>query len=234
MRDISKELIIDSVDAGVGAMLDLFEVNLQPYGGDVVRFYSGVNGYYEDVIWQGKTYPAYPIAVEGFNEKNEGAYARPTMTVANVSGLITGINSDFNDALGAVVTRRQVSVKYLDAVNFPSGNANADPTKEVVSRYVVEEMTEETFEQVTYTLATPVDCDNAIIPARTILADVCQWSYRGAGCQYDGPAVADERDNPTSDPSKDKCSHRRSGCRLRYPRPAAMPIGSFPGASKVS
>ena len=186
------------------------------------------------MIWKGNQYQAYPIAVEGFESKNEGTYARPTMVVANVTGLLTGINHDFDDMLGVVITRRQVPVKNLDAVNFPNGNPDADPTQEAVSRYVVEEMTEETFEQVTYTLATPIDCDNAIIPARTILADVCQWLYRGVGCGYDGPPVADERDNPTTDPAKDKCSHRRSGCRFRYPRPEPMPISSFPGSQKVS
>lgn len=234
MRDIPAELIIESVDAGVGAFIDLFEADLQPYGGDVVRFHSGANGFYTDVIWKGRAYPAYPIAVEGFEMKNEGTYARPTMAVANVSGLITGINSDFDDMLGVVITRRQVPVKHLDAVNFPNGNPDADPTKEAVSRYIVEEMTEETFEQVTYSLATPVDCDNAIIPARTILADVCQWVYRGEGCRYDGPPVADERDSPTIDPNRDRCSHRRSGCRMRFKRPEPMPISSFPGSQKVS
>ncbi|HFI1960565.1 TPA: phage minor tail protein L, partial [Yersinia enterocolitica] len=46
MRDIPAELIIASVDAGVGAMIDLFEVDLQSFGGDVIRFHSGTNGYY--------------------------------------------------------------------------------------------------------------------------------------------------------------------------------------------
>ncbi|MCA6998226.1 phage minor tail protein L [Dickeya solani] len=234
MRDIPSELIIQSVDAGVGAFIDLFDVNLQPLGGDIIRFHAGTNGYYGDVIWKGLAYSAYPIAVEGLETKNEGAYARPTMKVANITGLITGINADFDDALGAVVTRRQVPVSALDAVNFPSGNPDADPTQEAVSRYVIEEMAEETFETVTYNLATPIDCDNAIIPARTILADVCQWLYRGDGCGYTGGPVADERDNPTGDASKDRCSHRKSGCRLRFPKPAVLPIGTFPGSSKVS
>src|SRR5471030_2707244 len=174
MRDIPAELIIESVDAGVGAMLDLFEVDLQSFGGDVIRFHAGTNGYYGNVIWKGAVYSAYPIAVEGFETKSEGTYSRQVMKVANITGLVTGINSDFDDALGAVVTRRQVPVYHLDAVNFPGGNLNADPTMEAVSRYVIEEMAEETFETVTYNLATPVDCDNSIIPARTILADVCQ------------------------------------------------------------
>lgn len=234
MRDIPAELIIESVDAGVGAMLDLYEVDLQAFGGDVLRFHSGTNGYFNDVIWQGRAYSAYPIAVEGFEVKSEGTYSRPTMKVANITGLITGINHDFEDALGAVVTRRQVLVKHLDAVNFPNGNANADPTMEAVSRYVIEEMAEETFETVTYNLATPVDCDNAIIPARTILADVCQWVYRGDGCGYSGGPVADEKDNPTSDMSRDKCSKHRSGCRLRFAKPSALPYGGYPGSAKVS
>lgn len=234
MRDIPAELIIESVDAGVGAMLDLYEVDLQAFGGDVLRFHSGTNGYFNDVIWQGRAYSAYPIAVEGFEVKSEGTYSRPTMKVANITGLITGINHDFEDALGAVVTRRQVLVKHLDVVNFPNGNANADPTMEAVSRYLIEEMAEETFETVTYNLATPVDCDNAIIPARTILADVCQWVYRGDGCGYSGGPVADEKDNPTSDMSRDKCSKHRSGCRLRFAKPSALPYGGYPGSAKVS
>ena len=234
MRDIPPELIINSVDAGVGAFIDLFEADLQPFGGDIVRFHAGTNGYYGNVIWKNIVYQAYPIEAEGFESKNEGTYARPTLAVANVTGLIAGINKDFDDLLDVVITRRQVDVKYLDAVNFPNGNPAADPTMEAVSRYVVEEMVEENPEQVTYSLATPVDCDNAIIPARTILADVCQWTYRGTGCNYDGPPVADERDNPTSDPAKDKCSHRRRGCRFRYPRPETLPISSFPGSEKIS
>nr|DAL51206.1 MAG TPA_asm: minor tail protein L [Caudoviricetes sp.] len=233
MRDIPPELIIESVDAGVGAYIDLFEADLQPYGGDLIRFHSGTNDYYGNVIWKGNQYQAYPIAAEGFESKNEGTYARPTLVVANVTGLITGINADFNDMLGVVITRRQVPVKHLDAANFPNGNPDANSTMEAVSRYIVEEMTEETFEQVTYSLATPIDCDNAIIPARTILADVCQWAYRGTGCNYSGPPVADERDKPTSNLSLDKCSHRKTGCRLRYPRPAVLPISSFPGSQKV-
>lgn len=234
MRDIPAELIIESVSASAGAMIDLFELDLQQFGGDILRFHSGVNGYYGNVIWQGFAYSAYPIEIEGFNAKSEGTYTRPTMTVANITGLVTSINNDFNDAVGATLTRRQVLVKHLDAVNFPNGNPDADPTIEGLFRYVIEEMTDENYETVTYSLATPIDCDNAIIPARTILADVCPWQYRGDGCGYAGGAVADEKDNPTTDLSKDKCSKRLTGCRFRYPKPSSLPFGGVPGASKIS
>ncbi|KMV73314.1 tail protein [bacteria symbiont BFo2 of Frankliniella occidentalis] len=234
MRDIPASMIIDSVDSGVGARLDLFELDLQPFGGDVLRFHSGTNGIGTAVIWKGLAYQPYPIGVSGFDMKNEGAYARPIMTVSNVTGLITGVNHDFDDIIGVALTRRQVDVKYLDAVNFPNGNTSADSTKEAVSRFIVQSMNGEDEETVTYSLATPVDNDKAVAPARTILADVCQWRYRGAGCGYSGGAVADEKDNPTSDINKDRCSHRRSGCRMRFPRPDILPIGTFPGSQKVN
>ena len=163
MRNIPREMIIDSVDAGVGAVIDLFELDLTPLGGEVVRFHSGANGYYGNVIWKGIAYNSYPIEVSGFEMKNEGVYARPQMAVANIGGLITGMNNDFNDLRGMKVTRHQVEVKYLDAVNFPNGNPDADPSIEAVSVYVVEAMSEETAEQVQYELSTPVDADKAVI-----------------------------------------------------------------------
>ena len=233
MRNIPKELIIESVDAGVSAFIDLYELDLSPMGGDVVRFHSGVNGFYGNVIWKGQAYNSYPIDVTGFEMKSEGVYSRPQMAVAAMGGLIMGMNNDYNDLVGMRLTRRQVAVKHLDAVNFPNGNPEADPTIEAVSRYVVEAMTEETGDQVQYELSTPIDNDKAIIPGRTILADVCQWQYRGNGCMYSGGPVADEKDNPTTDPTKDRCSHHLSGCRLRFPRPQPLPISCFPGASKV-
>lgn len=233
MRNIPEELIIASVDAGVGAVIDLYDLDMTPYGGRVERFHSGVNGYYGDVIWKGNVYASMPIDVTGFEMKSEGVYSRPQMAVANMGGLIMGMNNDFNDLVGLTLTRRQVLVKHLDAVNFPNGNPEADPTIEGVSRYVIQAMTEENDEQVQYELSTPIDHDKAIIPGRTILADVCQWQYRGDGCMYQGGPVADEKDNPTTDPTKDRCSHHLTGCRMRFPRPQPLPISCFPGASKV-
>ncbi|QLY46411.1 phage minor tail protein L [Escherichia coli] len=233
MRNIPTEMIIDSVDAGVSAVIDLFELDLTPLGGEVIRFHSGANGYYGPVIWKGLAYNSYPIEATGFEMKNEGVYSRPQMAVANIGGLITGMNNDFNDLRGMKVTRRQVEVKYLDAVNFPNGNPDADPSIEAVSFYVIEAMSEETADQVQYELSTPIDADKAVIPGRTILADVCQWQYRGDGCGYSGGPVATEKDESTSDPKLDRCSHRLSGCRLRFPRPNPLPISCFPGSSKV-
>ena len=69
MRNIPTEMIIDSVDAGVGAVIDLFELDLTPLGGEVIRFHSGANGYYGPVIWKGVAYNSYPIEATGFEKR---------------------------------------------------------------------------------------------------------------------------------------------------------------------
>ncbi len=48
-----------------------------------------------------------------------------------------------------------------------------------------------------------------------MLANTCMWDYRGDECGYNGPAVADEFDNPTTDIRKDRCSKCMRGCEMR-------------------
>lgn len=233
MRNVPVSMRIEVAQLETNVPLELYEIDLTSVGGDVFRFHSGMNGMLQDIVWQSKKYSAYPVQVTGFEMKSSGTSSRPQMTFANLSGLITAINNDFNDALGAVVTRRQVMEHSLDAVNFPNGNTQADPTREVVSRYIIEQCSEETHEFVSYTLALPSETDGALIPARVILADICPWIYRGADCSYTGVPVANDKDQPTNDPTLDKCSKHLSGCRLRFRRPESLPFGGFPGANKV-
>ncbi|CBJ82263.1 Minor tail protein L (fragment) [Xenorhabdus bovienii SS-2004] len=77
--------------------------------------------------------------------------------------------------MGAVVTRHQVPEIYLDAVNFPNGNPQADPTREAVSKYLIEQKQDSNADFVTYVLALPSETDGALIPARVIQADICCW-----------------------------------------------------------
>ena len=231
MRDIPQEMRIDVADLQQNAMLDLYEVDLSRFGGDVYRFHDGMNGLLKPIIWQGLRYEPYPVQVTGFSVTAQGASDRPKMTFANFDGMLTAINNDYDDALGAIVTRRQVLEQYLDAVNFPNGNQQADPTREAVQKYVIEQRESSDSDFVTYILALPTETDNALIPRRVIQADICSWRYRGFDCGYDGPPVADEKDQPTTDPVKDKCSHKYSGCKLRFK--SVMPFGGYLGSNKL-
>ena len=68
-------------------------------------------------------------------------------------------------------------------------------------------------------------------PGRIMLANTCMWDYRGDECGYNGPAVADEFDNPTTDIRKDRCSKCMRGCEMRG---MVANFGGFLSINKLS
>lgn len=221
------------------AIIELWEIDLRKIKnfngqyGNLYRLCSHVNPLGKDVVWNGETYSAYPLQGEGFALSGQGPSNRPKLTVSNLFGLVTGIVNDFDDVVGAVVCRRQVYVQYLDAVNFEGGNPQADPTQELPpSYYIIERLSDLNSQFATFELALPAETDGALLPAR-MMTVICMWEYRGEECGYRGPAVADEKDRPTTDLSKDKCSHCLTGCRLRFGANSILPYGGYPSMDKV-
>lgn len=221
------KMLMETTELEQSALIDLYVVDLRPVGGDLLRFHSGKNEILEDVVWQGNTFGAYPVQASGFEFNGKGTSNRPTLTFSNVFGTITGLNQSFDDLVGIQVTRKQVYAKYLDAVNFLSGNPFADPTQEVVSRYFIEQLQSLDDVIASYSLSIPIDLEGALLPKRQITSNVCTWVYRSPECSYTGGPVADETDKPTSDPAKDQCSKCLNGCKLRFGENNILPIGAF-------
>ena len=217
------------------ALLDLFEVDMRQLTGkdgnrgELFRFYAGTNELTQPIIWQGNGYTPFGVKAEGFEMSGQGASNRPTLTVINFDGFVTALSNNFEQCLGAIVRRRQVYAQFLDAANFKAGNRNADPQQERVSYYLIEQLTTLTQDMATFTLALPTETDNAVINKRTILV-TCPWVYRSTECGYTGNPVADEKDQPTTDPKKDKCSGCLRGCQLRN---NTLNYGGFIGVNKL-
>ena len=217
------------------ALLDLFEVDMRQLTGkdgnrgELFRFYAGTNELTQPIIWQGNRYTPFGVKAEGFEMSGQGASNRPTLTVVNFDGFVTALSNNFEQCLGAIVRRRQVYAQFLDAANFKAGNRNADPQQERVSYYLIEQLTTLTQDIATFTLALPTETDNALINKRTILV-TCPWVYRSTECGYTGNPVADEKDQPTTDPKKDKCSGCLRGCQLRN---NTLNYGGFIGVNKL-
>lgn len=217
------------------ALLDLFDVDMRQLTGkdgnrgELFRFYAGTNELTQPIIWQGNRYTPFGVKAEGFEMSGQGASNRPTLTVINFDGFVTALSNNFEQCLGAIVRRRQVYAQFLDAANFKAGNRNADPQQERVSYYLIEQLTTLTQDIATFTLALPTETDNAVINKRTILV-TCPWVYRSTECGYMGNPVADEKDQPTTDPKKDKCSGCLRGCQLRH---NTLNYGGFIGVNKL-
>nr|DAT61981.1 MAG TPA: minor tail protein L [Caudoviricetes sp.] len=215
------------------ALVDLWELDLRPLGGEILRYCNIVNELGQPVVWKGKTYDPHPIHADGFEMTGQGAGNRPKVTLANVLGVITGLAEKYDQLVGAEVWRRQTYSQFLDAVNFAGGNPEADPTQEIVSKYLIERMVTLTTENAQFELSAPSEADGSIIPARLMLSDHCPWVYRGEECGYRGKPVADRFDMPTNDPQKDDCSHKFLGCKARFGETAALPYGGWISVDKT-
>lgn len=210
------------------AQVVLWEIDLTVVGGERYFFCNEQNEKGEPVTWQGRQYQAYPIQGTGFELNGKGSAARPTLTVSNLHGMVTGMAEDLQSLVGGTVVRRKVYARFLDAVNFVNGNSDADPEQEVISRWRIEQCSELSAVSASFVLSTPTETDGAVFPGRIMLANTCTWTYRGDECGYHGPAVADEYDQPTSDITKDKCSKCLSGCKFRNN------VGNFGGFLSIN
>ncbi|EFV3692075.1 phage minor tail protein L [Salmonella enterica] len=231
MQDIPQSTLNETTKAEQSAKVDLWAFDLTAIGGERYFFCNEPDGKGETVTWQGRQYEPYPIQVQDVEMSGKGPSPRITLVVSNLFGLVTGMAEDLQSLTGASVIRHQVYSRFLDAVNFTDGNPDADPEQEVVSRYLVEQLSELTATTATFVLATPTETDGAVFPARIMLADTCVWGYRDENCGYTGGPVADAFDKPTGDPAKDKCSKCMTGCRLRNNLQRA---GFFASINKLS
>lgn len=215
-----------------GALVELFVLDPTSLGGTLVRWHAGVNALGADVVWQGNTYPRMPIEAEGFELTAKGPLPRPKLRAANVTGLLGALAKQYQDLVGAKVTRRRTFVKYLDAVNFAGGiNPTADPNIAFADDvYYVFRKSGENKVFLEFELAAAWDAHGKNLPGRQVIANTCMWKYRGAECGYTGGPVADANDTATTNSTLDQCGKRIKSCQRRFGALAELPFGAFPGA----
>lgn len=215
-----------------GYLVELFEIDATTAGGSVVRFHNGKNQIGADVVWQGNTYSAFPIEATGFEFTGRGQLPRPTVRVANVTGIMGALVRTYQDLVGCKVTRRRTLLKYLDAVNFAGGvNPTADPTAALPDDvYYIDRKSSENKVMIEFELAAAFDVTGVQLPRRFIVQNVCPWAYRGGECGYTGTAYFDAVDQPVASAADDVCGKRLGSCKARFGEYAELPFGGFPAA----
>ncbi|MBS2140979.1 phage minor tail protein L, partial [Escherichia coli] len=118
------------------------------------------------VPWEGRQYQPYPIQGSGFELNGKGTSTRPTLTVSNLYGMVTGMAEDLQSLVGGTVVRRKVYARFLDAVNFVNGNSDADPEQEVISRWRIEQCSELSAVSASFVLCAPTETDGHVLPGR--------------------------------------------------------------------
>ncbi len=165
MQDIRQETLNECTRAEQSASVVLWEIDLTEVGGERYFFCNEQNEKGEPVTWQGRQYQPYPIQGSSFELNGKGTSTRPTLTVSNLYGMVTGMVEDLQSLVGGTVVRRKVYARFLDAVNFVNGNSDADPEQEVISRWRIEQCSELSAVSASFVLSTPTETDGAVFGA---------------------------------------------------------------------
>ena len=221
-----------------GAIIELFELhydNTLHGSTDVLRWHAGSNANVTgNIAWNSNDYVRLPVNAEGFEYTNTGTLPRPTLSVANLDGAITalllGVNltTPGNDLTGAKVKRIRTLKKFLD------GESAADPYATFpVEEWFIDRKATESRDVVSFELASKFDLSNKELPNRQVVANICQWQYRGSECGYTGSNFFDIDDDPVNTLAQDACGKRLSSCKKRFGENGQLPFGSFPGAGLI-
>jgi lambda family phage minor tail protein L len=212
------------------ALIELFTFDLSCQGGPVLYFHAGTNDLQNDLIWQGKTYVCFPVQVEGFKQSTTGALPRPTLTASNIQGYLAALARTYNDFANCKLTRIRTFARFLDAINFPIGNSEADPTQHLpLEIWFIDRKASEDAQAMIFELASSLDMVAVRLPRRQYIQNCCTWVYRSADCGYAGDAVADAGGRLTNNLALDVCGKQLSDCKLRFGARAVLPFGGFPG-----
>lgn len=225
----------------IGNLLQpLYAGSLQWFAGETDKYIGA--GFIGDrqgvglpIIWQGNQYTAYPCQIEGIEADSSGQPVEPTLSASNIDGMLSSLCLFFDDLVQAKVIIRQTLSHYLDAANFIGGNPDADPNEEFVETWYIDSKQQEDNQTITWKLSNPADVSNQIIPARLITSS-CEWclrgEYRGPDCNYQGP-MYDINDQPTDDPSEDRCAGVLNSCKVRFGEDNELSFGGMPSANLI-
>ena len=221
------------------AIIELFELhydNTLHGSTNILRWHAGVNANVTgNIVWDSNQYTRLPVNAEGFEYTNSGSLPRPTLTVSNLTGLVTALlisvneTTVGNDLTGAKVKRIRTLKKFLD------GESAADPYATFpVEEWYIDRKALESRDVVSFELTSKFDLANKQLPNRQVVANICQWQYRSSECSYTGSNYFDVNNNTVSTLAQDACGKRLSSCKKRFGENGELPFGSFPGAGLVS
>lgn len=199
--------------------IELFELDLTKFGDIVYRFHDGLGPLGKAVIWQGQEYMPYPVKAQGFALDGSNP-VRPSISFSNLGGAITLVLAKLKGIEGAKLTRKRTKIIYLDAINFENGNLTADPHAHLPDDvFYISQKTAENHLSVSFELLPATDLEGVKLPRRQIVANYCQFEFKGEMCGYTG--------------ARTHCNKTLSDCKACFGERGELPFGGFPTAAYI-
>lgn len=148
----------------IGAIVELYELDLSRFGEGTLYFTPmSVNGT-SIVSFGGQAYQPFPIQSKGWSMTVDGAPPRPTLMIANITGALLPYLTDYNNLVGAKVTRKLTTDKFLDS------GATPDATQILATnKYVIQQMKRMNKYSIEFILSSLMDQPNLKLPRGLVL-----------------------------------------------------------------
>ena len=257
---LDSQLAIDVQRFDVGEYVELFELDLSPIGGEIMRVTPHIRSTVdtgemqigEEELWiggevitlpyisfikfNGNTYISINCKSEGFEFTTNEQMPRPTFmlsVIGDTGYTLRSLIRNYDDLIGIPFTRRRTLEKYLD------GSAQPEFPQD---EYVLERKISQNSLAITWELSAYVDREGDKVPKRLILRENCghvyrlydgtgSFNYSQATCPYTGSSYYNTN-GVACTLAEDKCGKKLSDCKLRYPS-SALPFRGFPGVSRI-
>lgn len=219
----------------LGAKVRLYHIDLSAFALDDFFITGGPNGG-QAVSFGNQVYSPWPIQAEGF-EVTTGKLPTPTLTLANVEGILDPMVEQNGDLIGARLTRITTYDRYLDGGLEPNGDAHLTPDV-----YELVSLEDHNDEVVSWRLGALIDQEGVNLPGRQCVRDYCDhvvrcWTgsgfdYSGATCPYTGGAK-DVNGVATTGANEVFSKRLVTCCQARFGATAALPFRGFPGVARL-
>lgn len=161
-------------------LVELFEVEVATNSFAYFTTYYTTVKFYDAVSpFTIREYIPLPIIFSGFEHRSEGAYARPTIVLANVlSTFKSAIGIEPDDLIGRRVIRRKTLAKHLSTGTVgANGTAPIEQPRQI---FFMDRLQSSDPRSISFELTTAFDLQGVTVPNRYVLANTCSWLYQGA------------------------------------------------------
>lgn len=218
----------------IEGLLHLYEIKLS--NGSVAHLFPSSKKQ-DTVTFNHKTYQSHPIETEGFSWSPNSPIRQPILRLSHLD-LPDGFAPNFENVRGGQVTLTMTLIEAVNDRTSQDYNTSFPPETWFIDKLISAD------EAVIQLGLEPVaNLQDAKLPKRVILRDICQHRYRiyddktksfdytNATCPYTSSTYFTADGTPTTNADQDSCSlHLETGCKKRYV--TQLPFMGFPGLSR--
>ncbi len=215
------------------AKVYLYQLDLTKIGVPQILYFAPHTLEGSPLVFGGNTYTYASVTLTGLKISADGTPSNPKLFITNVTKLAASLVTQYQDLVGARVTR------IVTFKNFLDGQSQADPNATLrtdVFKVVMKRNMNPIYGE--FAVRPMHSLEGRKLPGRLCMKKICSARYRTANnggfdyndatCPYTDAGMYSQDGTPVQSVALDDCPHNLQGCATRYGEDAVLPIHAFP------